>query len=612
LLQTVVESIHSWIWRYLRPYRGRIAGLALLSCTEVALRVLSPWPLKAVVDYVVNDRALPPIGHSLLDPFLAVFSRIDGRRERMLCAIVFAGLTAQVLHQFVMVLHSRLQTGTGHRMVRDLRERLFAHVQAMTLAQHQKTPSAQLLYRLEADAACLEHLVLRGVFPITFSMLTLGAMFTILVFIDHQLAFVSLGVVPVLFLWLRFYTGRMQPAAGNAKHRESAMVQRLHESLGAVRLIKTYAREDYEQARFCQAAGDALQARLTTSKQESLFAAVVTTLTITGTAIVILIGGLSVLSGRISLGTLLLLIAYLGFVYAPLCGIANTTGGLQQAVASARRVCETFTLATEPADAAHAVDATGIRGEVVFERVSFAYDDGPTVLEDVSFRVAPGQMAAIVGLSGAGKTTMVSLIVRLFEATGGRILIDGRDVRDYRLKSLREHASLVWQETVMLTGTIRENLRFGRSDATDQELEAAARAAHAHEFIVNMKHGYDTVIGEAGNGLSGGQKQRIGIARALVKNAPILILDEPTGALDSISEAKVFEGLHTLQRGRTTFVIAHTLATVRAADIILVLDKGRLVGQGTHEELVASSPLYRRMASQLVGTDAPPRLARAV
>src|SRR5262245_36037342 len=496
-------------------------------------------------------------------------------------------------------------------MVRDLRERLFAHVQAMTLSEHAKRPAADTLYRLESDACCLEHLVLRGVFPIAFSMITLTAMFSILVHLDVMLAIISLGVVPLLFLWLRFYTVRMQPAARTAKQSESTMAQRLHESLAAIRLVKCYAREEYEQRRFDAAVAQALQARLLTTKQDSLFAAVVTILTVVGTAIVILVGGLSVLHGRISLGALLILIAYLGFVYGPLCGIANTTGALQQAMASARRVCEAFTIPTEPPDSAHAVDAGGLRGHVAFDDVSFAYGDGPCVLEGVSFSASPGQMVALVGVSGAGKTTIASLMVRLYDAASGRILIDGRDVRDYRLRSLRQAVAIVSQEPLVFSGTIRENLRYGRLDATDAEIVEAAKAAHAHEFILAQRDGYETRLGEGGGGLSVGQKQRLGVARAFVKNAPVLILDEPTAALDRLSEESVLMGLRRLQQSRTTFVIAHRLSTVQDADTILVIDKGRVAAQGTHEELLRTSPLYARMASQLAGPDTP-QLARAV
>ena len=597
------DSIQRWIWRYLRPYRGRIAALAALSSAEVALRVLIPWPMKAVVDHVLGTAPMPPAMQAALSPLLGRIPVLTGERERLLVAIVVSGLLVQVAHQIVIMFHSRLQAATGHHLVRDLRERLFSHLQALTLAQHARTPVGDAVYRLNADALCLEHLVLRGVFPIAFSALTLIAMFSVLAGIDLQLALVSLAVVPVLFLWLRYYTRRMKPGARRAKDMESAMVQRLHESITSIRLVKSYAREDYEQERFATAASRALTARLAATKQESLFATVVTTLTVAGTSLVVLIGGLAVLHGRISLGTLLLLIAYLGYVYGPLSAIANTTGALQQAVASARRVRETFELTTEPVDAPGAVVAQRFRGEVTFDHVTFAYDDGRAVLNGVSFTARPGETIALVGMSGAGKTTIVSLMTRLFEAASGRITIDGRDIREYQLKSLRRGVGVVLQEAIALSGTVRENLRYGRLEASDAEVEAAARAAQAHDFIVMQKHGYDTPLGEAGSGLSGGQKQRLSIARAFLKDAPILILDEPTASLDTVSESRVIQALADLQKGRTTFVIAHRLSTVRAANRILVLDKGLVVAEGTHEELLLSSPLYARLADQLAAPE---------
>ncbi len=601
------QPILSWIWHYLRPYRGRVAALVALSSLEVLLRILTPWPMKAVVDHVLGSVPLSRSVESVLALFAPIASLVDGDRERRLVAIVASGLAIQFLHQIVMMFHSRLTGGTGHRMVRDLRERVFAHLQAVTLAQHGRMPTGDLIYRLEADACCLEHLVMRGVFPIVFSVLTLVAMFAVLARIDLQLALVSLVVIPLLFLWLRFYGRYMRPAAQRAKELESAMVQHLHESMTAIRLIKSYAREAFESERFSTAANRALVARLGTTRQESLFSTIVSGLTIAGTSLVVLVGGLSVLHGRISLGTLLLLVAYLGFVYGPLCGIANTTGALQQAVASARRIRETLALLPEPADGSGAVDAAVIAGgEVVFESVSFQYDSGRDVLRDMSFVTNPGELVALVGLSGSGKTTAVSLITRLYEPSAGRILIDGIDIRRFSLSSLRRRVSVVLQDALVVSGSVRDNLRYGRQDASDAQIEAAARAADAHDFIMALPHAYDTRLGEAGHGLSGGQKQRVSIARAFLKDAPILILDEPTAALDAITEASIFQSLRRLQAGRTTFVIAHRLSTVQAADRILVLDHGRVAAQGRHDDLVHTSPLYARLSQQLISTPVRP------
>jgi ABC-type multidrug transport system fused ATPase/permease subunit len=306
-----------------------------------------------------------------------------------------------------------------------------------------------------------------------------------------------------------------------------------------------------------------------------------------------------VLSGRMTVGDLYIVITYLAAVYGPLSSIAHTTGQLQGAVAGARRVRAIFALTTETVDPPDGVDARTVQGDVRFEHVGFAYPDGTQVLQDISFDASPGQMVALVGLTGAGKTTLVSLIPRFYAPTTGRVLVDGVDIRQYRLKSLRERIAIVLQDPILLSGTIADNLRYGRLDATDAEIEAAARAAHAHEFIARLPKKYDTEVAEAGGGLSGGERQRLSVARAILKDAPILILDEPTSSLDAISEEIVFSALRRLRAGRTTIVIAHRLSTVRDADCILVLDGGRIVAQGRHDELLKSNQLYRRMCARL-------------
>jgi ABC-type multidrug transport system fused ATPase/permease subunit len=496
-------------------------------------------------------------------------------------------------------------------MVFNLRSRLFEHFQYLSLSHHANASTADAVYRLDADAGCLEQLVLRGIFPSVFSALTLAVMFGILVRLDPALAMVSLAVVPFLYLNLRLHMQRMRPHAERAKTLESAVVARVYESLSAIRLVKTFAREDYELDRFQGVAAEANRARLTVTRHESLFGFLVGAITLAGSAAVLAIGGLHVLDGRISVGTLLVIVAYLGFVYGPLSAIATTTGSLHGALASARRVREVLGLDCEIADDPSAIEAPRLRGDVRFEDVSFAYGPGRPVLDHVSFAARPGETVALVGLSGAGKSTLVSLIGRMYEPTMGRVTIDGVDARRYQLRSLREQVAVVLQDAILFSGSIADNLLYGRLDANEHEVVLAARAAHAEEFIAGLRRGFDMPIGEKGTQLSGGQRQRLSIARAFLKDAPILILDEPTASLDTISEQAVLHALERLQHGRTTFVIAHRLSTVRNADRILVLDGGRISAEGRHEDLLQRSELYRRLAAQLVDAGADAQTARA-
>jgi ABC-type multidrug transport system fused ATPase/permease subunit len=542
--------------------------------------------MKAVVDYAIGDTQPPGW-------MLAI---AGANRETRLAVAVAAGIVLQALHQAVLMGHARLHTVTGHLLTRDLRQRLFVHLQALSLRHHSRMPIGGAVYHLQADAAFLDQLLVRGVLPLVFSATTLVVMFGILLRIDVRLALVSMAVVPVLYLWIRWYTPRLRPSADYSHVVESRLTARLQESFAAIRLVKSFAREPYEGRRFAGAATEAMSARVALGGREARFSLIVGTLIVLGTSGVVWYGGMQVLSGELTIGTLLMALAYLGFIYGPLSGIAHTTGTIQHALASARRVAEVFSLATEVDEGREA--SPHLEGHIEFRHVSFSYDDNP-VLHDISFSVRAGETVALVGPSGSGKTTLVSLIPRFYDPSSGQILIDGHYSSRYRLRTLREQIAIVQQDVIVLAGSIRENLRYGRLDADDEAIEQAARAAHAHDFIVRLEKGYDTDLAEAGNSLSGGQRQRLSIARAFLKNAPILILDEPTSALDVVSEHHVLKAVEHLREGRTTFVIAHRLSTVRTANRVLVLDAGRVVAQGTHDELLRTSDLYRQLASQL-------------
>jgi len=584
-----------WTLGFLRPYRKRVALLSILLLSEVGLGALQPWPLTIVIDYVLDHQKNPlpePFGHWLM-------AMAGGSWLVLLVVFVVAGVLLQTANQFVSAYGTQVQVDAGQRMVYDLRYRLFQHLQALGLHHHITTSTGDAVYRVDVDAYAIENLVISGLFPLATSIITLVVMFVVLVKMDVTVALLSLTVVPFLFLCLRYYASTMVDREERVKELESKLIQRLYESFSAIRLVKSFAREPYETERYSNAGNKTMDARIALTWKQSMFSVVVTTITILGTALVLIVGGLHVMEGRLTVGRLYLVISYLGAVYGPLSAIAHTTGQLQGALAGSRRVRAMFALHPETEDAADAVDATDVKGDIRFEDVGFTYPSGAQVLHDIAFSAAPGQMVALVGLTGAGKTTLVSLIPRFFDASAGRVLIDGVDVRQFRVRSLREKIAIVLQDPVLFAGTIAENLRYGRLDATPGEIEEAARAAHAHEFIARLPKGYDTEIAEAGGGLSGGERQRLSVARAILKNAPILILDEPTSSLDAISEEIVFAALRRLRAGRTTIVIAHRLSTVRDADRILVLDGGKIAAQGRHDELLKSSQLYRRMCARL-------------
>ena len=587
------EPLLVWTLSFLRPYRKRVALLAVLLLSEIGLGALQPWPLAIVIDYVLGGRPFP----ARLAQGIALVT--ENHRFVLLTAVVIAGVVLQVVNQFVSAYGTQVQVDTGQRMVYRLRHRLFEHLTALGLHHHITTSTADAVYRVDVDAYAIENLVMSGIFPLATSIASLTVMFGILLYMNVTIALLSLAVVPFMYLCLRYYTSTLVNREERVKELESKLLERLYETFGAMRLVKSFAREPHELQRYARAGDTTMSARIAITWQQSLFSVVVSTITILGTALVVIVGGRLVMDGRLSVGRLTVVISYLAAVYGPLSAIAHTTGQLQGALAGAKRVRAMFAMTPETVEARDAIAATEVRGDIRFEDVGFTYPGGATVLHDIAFDAKPGQVVALVGLTGAGKTTLVSLIPRFYDAAVGRVLIDGVDVRQYRVRSLREKIAIVLQDPVLFSGTIADNLRYGRLDATRQEIEEAARAAHAHEFISRLPKGYDTEIAEAGGELSGGERQRLSVARAILKNAPILILDEPTSSLDSISEEIVFAALRRLRAGRTTIVIAHRLSTVRDADRILVLDGGQIAAQGRHEELVKSSQLYRRMCARL-------------
>jgi ABC-type multidrug transport system fused ATPase/permease subunit len=583
-----------WIASYTRRYRGKLAVLAVLSLLEVGLGALTPWPIAIVVDNVLARHPWP----QAIARFLPSVSSFNAMM--LLGMVVFAGLLIELLDQVVSMLHTQVQVDTGQRMVYDLRSRLFAHLQALDMRHHTSVSAGDAVYRLDSDAYCIENLVMSGLFPLASAAATLAVMLFILARLDWRLAALALGVVPFLYAVLRYFMRPLGEKAEHVKELESTLSERLYETFSAIRLVKSFARERHEQERFRERARTAMRERVRLTWQESLFSIGISAVTIVGTALVLWVGGVDVLRGRLQLGELLVVIAYLGMVYGPLAAIAHTAGSLQEAFASARRIRRTLSLTPEVVeDSGGGRSPAKLRGHIVFDDVSFGYDDFP-VLHDISFEAKPGETVALVGLTGAGKSTVASLIPRFYDPSAGRVLIDGCDVREYDLRALRERIAMVLQDPVLFRGTIGENIRYGRLDATDEDVRQAAIAAHADEFIRRLEDGYQAEIGEGGSGFSGGERQRLSIARAILKDAPILILDEPTSSLDALSEEIVFNALKRLRAGRTTIVIAHRLSTIRDADRIIVLDRGRIIASGRHEQILKTSDLYRRMWQRLI------------
>jgi ATP-binding cassette, subfamily B, bacterial len=585
-------SLVRWTLSFMRPYRARMTIVAVLLLVEVALIALQPWLLKVVIDYVLVGQPMP-------QPFAGWLRTIhEGDPFVLLVTLVIAGVVLQIGKEMISAYSTQVQVETGQGMVYSLRYRLVEHLQALGLHHHVTTSTGDAVYRVDVDAYAVENLLIGG-FPLITSVATLVVMFAILLRLDVTVALLSLGVVPFLYLCIRYYISTLLTREEGVKELESKLVERLYETFSAIKLVKSFARERHETARYARAGDSTMRARIALTWQQSLFSFAVSVITILGTAVVLIVGGVHVMRRQMSIGDLTVVIAYLGAVYGPLSAIAYTTGQLQGALAGAKRVRAMLAQEPEAFDRPGLIDADGVTGHIRFEDVNFAYPDGTAVLHGISFEAHPGEMVALVGLTGAGKTTLVSLIPRFYDPATGRVLIDGVDVRQYRLSSLRERISIVLQDPVLFSGTIADNLRYGRLDATAAEIEEAARAAHAHDFIVRLPKGYETEVAEAGGSLSGGERQRLSIARAVLKNAPILILDEPTSSLDAISEEIVFAALKRLRAGRTTIVIAHRLSTVRDADRILVLDGGRIAAVGRHDDLLKSSLLYRRMCARL-------------
>jgi len=570
---------------YLWPHHAQI-GLHLgLSLSIALLELLNPWPMKVIVDSVLGSHPLPGAVDALVP------SSISQSKPLLLLLAVAAVFGLKVLTGGLSVYESYVNIAVRQRILLAVKGDLFQHLQRHSFSFHDSRRLGDSIYRVTNDAYSVEDLVASALHLVT-SCVTVVGMLWIALRLDWQLALLSAAVAPFLYGSTRYYFTRFTPKVNRVQQLEADWMSIVQETLSNLRVVKAFAREEHEQDRFLRQGRETMTERIRLTVQQVAFSATVGAIVAAGTALVLGVGAFHVLHGSLTIGELLVMLSYLASIFAPLEAISGTLTRIHTDLVKAKRVFEVMDEAPDVADLPGAVPLVRPRGRVTFKRASFGYRARANVLHEIDFDAEPGQTIGIVGPTGAGKTTLVSLIPRFYDVTTGRVLVDGLDVRTVQLKSLRRQISLVFQDPVLFSGTIRENISYGRLDASFDDSVRAAKAANAHEFIARLPHQYDTPVGERGVTLSGGERQRIAIARAFLKDAPILILDEPTSSVDSRTERVILEALERLMRDRTTFIIAHRLSTVQRADQILVLHEGHIVERGSHAELVRNGDLY--------------------
>jgi ATP-binding cassette subfamily B protein len=565
--QTLSRRLLHQVW----PYWPYIVGIFLLDLVATPLALLGPVPLKIAVDTVVGSQPLPPLLRALLpDPATHSKLLLLGVAAGLLVFVAF--LThLQALGSYV------LRTHTGEWLTLHFRTLLFRHVQRLAFAFHDTRGTADTIYRIQYDAPSVQWLTIHGVIPLLTSAITLLSMLYVTACLDWQLALVAMSIIPFLMAIPKIYDCRMRGQYTSVKELESSTLGIVHEVLAALRVVKAFGREDHEQERFAAQSTAGMGARIRLAFAESAFGLLSNVITAIGTALVLYIGVRSVLVSRLTLGELLMVIAYLTQLYGPLNAIGDKIIGLQTYVASLKRAFELLDEVPDVAERPYARPLKRATGAIEFRDVGFAYDGENLVLDGVSFAIEAGTRLGIAGRTGAGKSTLMSLLMRFYDPSKGQIVLDGVDLRDYKLAELRNQFAIVMQEPVLFSTSIAENIAYGRPGASFQDIVTAAKVANAHDFIVALPDGYDTLVGERGLRLSGGERQRIALARAFLKDAPILILDEPTSAIDVATEALIMEAMQRVMAGRTTLMIAHRLSTLEVCDARLVIEHGRLV-----------------------------------
>jgi len=574
-------------WRLLaeiRPYWRQMAVIFVVDLLATPLALLTPLPIKIAVDSVLGDQPVP----GYVDPLLP--DAMTHTDRGLLLVVAAMQILVVVLAQLQQAGSYMLRVRTGETLTQRMRERLFGHAQRLSLLRHDAKGSADSVYRIQYDAMELQRVTVDGLLTVAAAVIALVTTLAVIAHLDPMLAAVGLLVSPLLVAVTRRYRVRVRPRYHGVKNVESDAMRVVQEALGALRVVKAFGQEDGERERFSQRAGIGVRAKIGLAWAEGWFGLQVNLLTAVGTAAVLFIGVGHVQSGALTLGELLMVMAYLSQLYGPLRTISRKAASLQSSLVSAERV---FEFLDEPVDVSqppHALPLVRAEGLVEFQAVSMEYDGGLPVLRDVSFRVEPRTHVGILGVTGAGKTTLVSLLIRFYDPTSGRVLLDGIDLRQYRLADLRRQVAFVLQDPVLFSTSIAENIRYARPEASLNEVMAAADQADAHEFIQGLPSGYDTRVGERGMRLSGGERQRISLARAFLKGGTILLLDEPTSSVDMATEARILAAMERLMVGRTSFLIAHRPRALQLCDTWIELADGRVVGNGEPGRVPASRP----------------------
>ena len=578
--QIPLLSLGRKLCQRLRPYRWTFAVAVVQVLLLGTLELLKPWPLKLIVDHVLTGHPVPWVWLQAFAPQTLLLVGC------LMLVVVYALIGAcSVASNYVTIT-------LGQRLVNDFRAELHAHLQRLSLAFHSRREVGDLLYRLTTDTFAIQALTMNGVFPVLTSLVLLVGMTVVMLQLDWLLTLVSLTIVPVLMGSMKWLTRRITTLATDMRVKESALWASAQRGLGAIRVIQAFTTEEDEHRQYVASSTASLDANLRFYTFQSLYTTFINVVMAVGTAVVLWVGATHVLARQLTVGEVLVFLSYLASLYGPLNTLMETWGLIQGGRVSVERVFEILETAPDLVDGRRPLTRAEVRGALTFEGVVFGYDRTRLVLKGIDFHAPPESLVAIVGATGAGKTTLVSLIPRFYDPTGGRVLLDGTDIREFQLRALRQQVGMVLQPPLIFPTSVRANIAYGRPDATSEQIEWAATLAQLDDFLARLPQGLDTVVGEGGTTLSAGEQLRITIARAFLRDAPILLLDEPTSALDAATEARVMRGLETLMMGRTTFVIAHRLSTVRRADTILVLQDGQLAEQGPFAELVAGGGIF--------------------